>query len=152
MGPRARRRLAYAAIAALVIAAGVAAFLVTRSGSSSPDRPSKADRSSKEIYGTFGAFNIVSGMHANQVAARLGAPDQTRNSCWIYRIHGETFHGIKIIAQIAGMDAVRYCFYDGVVAIIEDHWRKGTYNTQIGPWQAPVTYGCGNGPCRHQAP
>lgn len=152
MGPRAKRRLAHIAIAALIIAAGVTAFLLTRSGSSSPGRSSKAGPSSKEVYGTFGAFSIVSGMHANEVTALLGEPDQKRNSCWVYRIHGETFHGIKVIPQIAGMDAVRYCFYAGVVAMIEDHWRNGTYDPQIGPWQAPVTYGCGNGPCKHQAP
>ena len=106
----------------------------------------------KEVYGTFGAFGVADGARGSQVLRRFGAPDQKRNSCWIYRIRGGMFHGIKIIPQIAGMDAVRYCFYDGVVAIIEDHWRPGTYNPQLGPWTAPVTYGCGDGPCKHQAP
>ncbi len=150
MGARAKRRLAIGTLVGLVIVGAVVVFVVAWPSSSG--RNQSHSQSSKEVYGTFGAFSIVSGMHANEVIARLGEPDQKRNDCWIYRIHGETFHGIKILPQIAGMDAVRYCFYVSVVAMIEDHWRKGTYNPQIGPWQAPVTYGCGNGPCKHQAP
>jgi len=141
-----------AAVAALVIAAGVAAYVVTHSGSSSPGRASKASRSSAEVYGTFGAFGVAYGARESQLLTRFGPPDQKRNGCWIYRIRNGEFHGIKLIPQIAGMDTVRYCFYTSVVAVIEDHWRSGTYNPQQGPWLAPVTWGCGNGPCRNQAP
>jgi hypothetical protein len=131
------------AIAAVATAGGAIAYTVVNSHSSHVER---------EVYGTFGSFGVPSGSEPKEVLARLGPPDKKRGGCWIYRVSGHTFHGTKLIPQIAGIDAVRYCFYSGVVAIIEDHWRPGTYNLQQGPWQAPVTYGCGDGPCNHQAP
>lgn len=137
-----------AAVAALVIAAGVAAYVMTHSGSSSPGRASKASRSSAEVYGTFGAFGVAYGVRSRQLLARFGPPDQRRGGCWIYRISGQTFHGTKLGPQLAGVDAVRYCFYSGVLAIIEDHWRKtnGKYPYRE-PWAAPITYGCGGHAC-----
>jgi hypothetical protein len=157
MGARAKRRLAIGTVATLVSVGAVAVLVIAWSGSSSRSgsQSQTSKQTSKEVYGTFGTFGtfgVVYGVHGSQLLARFGAPDQKRHGCWMYRIRGEAFHGIKLIPQIAGMDAVRYCFYNGVVAIIKDHWRPGTYNPQLGPWTAPVTYGCGGGPCKHQAP
>ena len=141
-------RHATAVILAVAIAAGVTAWLLMRSGSSDPSRESTAVQPPKAITGTFGSFGIPYGMRGKELAARFGEPDQKRNSCWIYRIRGATFHGIEFVPETAGMDAVRYCFYAGVVAIIEDHWRKvnGTYPSHE-PWTAPVTFGCGSSKC-----
>jgi hypothetical protein len=148
MRPRAKRSLALVAIPVLGIVGAVVVFAVASSRSSGRG----GSTSFKEVYGTFGAFGVAYGARESQLLTRFGSPDQKRNGCWIYRIRNGEFHGIKLIPQIAGMDTVRYCFYTGVVAVIEDHWRPGTYNAQQGPWLAPVTWGCGNGPCRNQAP
>lgn len=151
MRARAKRRLAIGTVAAVIIVGAVVVFVVAWSGSSG--RNGSQSQTSKEVFGTFGAFGISSGMHGRELAARLGEPDQKRNSCWIYRIHGKSFHGIKIVPQTAGMDAVRYCFFSGVVAIIEDHWRKvNGKDPYPEPWTAPITFGCGSRPCQHLAP
>lgn len=129
---------------AVVIAAGaVGAFFATRSGGPSPSR--NRSPAQKEVYGTFGAFGVSYGTSARQLFARLGAPDQKQGSCWMYRIRGGRFNGIKLLPQIAGMDAVRYCFYSGVIATIEDHWHPPH---PVGKaWLPPLTFGCGGGPC-----
>lgn len=148
MGPRARRRAAHVGVASLVIGVAVTSFLVTHTGRSSPDRSSRTSQPSKEVYGTFGAFGVSYGTHRTELLARFGEPDQKRNSCWIYRVSRTSFHGIKLNPQTVGMDAVRYCFYGGAVAIIENHWPPGIRNhSQSGKWLAPLTYGCGGGPC-----
>jgi hypothetical protein len=154
MRARAKRRLALGTVAGLVTVGAVAVLVIAWPGSSSRSgsQSKTSKQTSKEVYGTFGTFGVAYGVHGSQLLEEFGAPDQKRGGCWIYRIRGGEFHGIKLIPQIAGMDAVRYCFYIGVVAMIEDHWRPGTYNPQLGPWTAPVTYGCGGGPCKHQAP
>lgn len=144
MGPRARRRLTIGAGAVAIAAGAVTALLVTGSGGSSPSR--STSQTPKEVYGTFGAFGISYGTTARQLLARLGAPDQEAGGCWIYRIRGATFHGNKILPQIAGMQAVRYCFSFGVVQTIEDQWR-GPHPFGK-PWVPPTTWGCGGGPCR----
>lgn len=139
MGARARRRLAIAGIAALIVASAVTALVITQSGS----------HASKEVFGTFGAFGVTDGMRSAEVLARFGAPDQKRSGCWIYRIREGTFHGIKLLPQVAGIDAVRYCFYGGVVTVIEDHWRLVNGISAFGqPWIAPLTFGCGGKPCQ----
>ena len=149
-GRRARRKLGFAAIAAMIIV-GAAIMAVALPGRSS--RSGSHNQSSKEVFGTFGAFGVAYGTHGTQLLARFGAPDQKRNGCWIYRIHGTTFRGIKLIPQIVGMDAVRYCFFSGVVATIEDHWRPGMQKSpEPGPWTAPVTYGCGGKSCQRLSP
>jgi hypothetical protein len=143
----AKRRLAIGAVATLVAAGAVVVFVITWSGSSS--RSGRERRTSKEVYGTFGTFSVAYGARGNQLLARFGAPDQKRNGCWIYRIHGDAFHGIKLNPQTAGMDAVKYCFYTGVVAIIKNHWPPGIRNNSpSGAWIEPLTYGCGGGPCK----
>jgi hypothetical protein len=151
MGARAKRRLAIGTVATLVTVGAVIVFVIARSGSSSHSgsRSHNSEQTSKEVYGTFGTFGVAYGIRGSQLLTRFGAPDQKRNGCWIYRIHGDAFHGIKLNAQTAGMDAVRYCFYSGVVAIIENHWPPGIRNnSQSGAWLAPLTYGCGGGPCK----
>jgi hypothetical protein len=150
MGARARRRLVVGTVATLVTVGAVVVFVIAWAGSSG--HSGSESKSSKEVYGTFGAFGVSYGVRGSQLLTRFGPPDQKRGGCWIYRVRGGAFHGIKLIPQIAGIDTVRYCFYSSVVAIIEDHWRPGTYNAQTGPWTAPVTYGCGDGPCKNQAP
>jgi hypothetical protein len=148
MGARARRRLVIASVAVSVIVGAVVVFVVAWSGSASHD--GKESQPSKEVYGTFGAFGVAYGVRPSQLLKRFGAPDQKRNGCWIYRI-GDTFRGIKLNPQTAGMDAVRYCFYSGVLAIIEDHWPPGVRNhLPSGAWYAPMTYGCGGGPCSNR--
>lgn len=144
MGPRARRRLTIGVVALLVLAGAITAVLITGSGGPSRSTPSRT--SPKVVYGTFGAFGISYGWRPQQVLTLLGAPDQKAGGCWIYRIRGATFHGNKILPQIAGMDAVRYCFSEGVVQTIEDHWvnARGPFGK---PWVPPTTWGCGGGPC-----
>ena len=122
-----------------------------RSGNSTHHAPPTAGQPSKPVYGTFGAFGVAYGAHGKQLLARFGTPDQKRNGCWMYRVSGDAFHGIKLNPQTAGMDAVRYCFYSGVVALIENHWPSGIRNQlPSGKWMAPLTYGCGGGPCENQ--
>jgi hypothetical protein len=142
MGARAKRRLVIGTVATLIAVGAVVVFVIASSGSSS------RSGSSKEVYGTFGTFGVAYGIRGSQLLKRFGEPDQKRNGCWIYRIRGTVFHGIKINPQTAGMDAVRYCFYVGVVATIQDHWRPGMHMPE--PWTAPVTFGCGGGPCKRQ--
>lgn len=125
----------------------VGALVITRSGTS--NRSGSPSLASKEIFGTFGAFGIAYGTRASRLLARFGTPEQRNNGCWIYRVRGGSFRGIKLSAQEAGMDAVRYCFFSGVVAIIENHWPPGVRNNSLsGEWLAPLTYGCGGGPCK----
>ena len=145
MGPRARRRLVIGGIAALTIIGGITALLVTRSGS--PNRSGNEKQTPTEVYGTFGAFGVSYGKTARDLVAQLGVPDRKRHGCWTYRINGGSFNGIKLLPQIAGMDAVRYCFYSGVVATIEDHWRPGTGDPSPNPWIPPLQFGCGGQPC-----
>jgi hypothetical protein len=153
MRARAKRRLALGTVAGLVTVGAVAVLVIAWPGSSSRSgsQSKTSKQTSKEVYGTFGTFGVAYGVHGSQLLARFGAPDQKRNGCWIYRIYGDAFHGIKLNAQTAGMDAVRYCFYIGVVAIIKNHWPPGIRNnSQSGVWLAPLTYGCGGGPCKLQ--
>lgn len=152
MGPRAKRRLAIATAATLVTVGALAVFLIASSGSSG--RNGSQSQTTKEVFGTFGAFGVVYGIRGSQLLKQLGAPDQKRDGCWIYRIRGGVFHGIKLIPQIAGMDAVKYCFFSGVVAFIKDHWRAGMHNSpDPEPWTAPLTFGCAGKPCQlQQAP
>jgi hypothetical protein len=153
MGARAKRRLAIGTVATLVTVGAVIVFVIARSGSSSHSgsRSHNSEQTSKEVYGTFGTFGVAYGVHGSQLRRRFGAPDQKRGGCWIYHIRAGAFHGIKLIPQIAGMDAVRYCFYSGVITTIEDHWRPGMHSSpQPESWTAPVTYGCGGGPCKVQ--
>jgi hypothetical protein len=155
MGARAKRRLAIGAVATLVTVGAVVALVVAWSGSSSRGSQTQtAKQTSKEVFGTFGTFGVAYGVRGSQLLRRFGPPDQKRDGCWIYRIRGGAFHGIKLIPQIAGMDAVKYCFYSGVVAIIKDHWRPGIHNSpEPEPWTAPVTFGCAGKPCQlQQAP
>ena len=150
MGARAKRRLAVGTIAALVIVGAVAVFVIASSGSSR--RNGSPTDTAKPVYGTFGAFGITYGARRSQVRARFGAPDQKRNGCWIYHVSADAFHGIKLSPQTTGMDAVRYCFFSGVVAVIENHWPPGIRNHKKGgEWLAPLTYGCGGGPCKLQS-
>lgn len=142
MGPRARRRLAAAAIALVAVAIGATVY-ATQSGGHSSGPP-------KEIYGTFGAFGVSYGTTGKQLLAKFGPPDAKRGGCWIYRIHGDTFRGIKLI-QLPYVDGVRYCFYGKVVSEIEDH---RTYPAAVvkrfgpeKPWSPPLTYGCGGKAC-----
>ena len=142
LGPRARRRLAAAAVAAAVVAVGATLYFTHSSGHTAAP--------AKEIYGTFGAFGVSDGSTHKQLLAKLGAPDAKRAGCWIYKIHGDTFHGMKLI-QLPYVDAVEYCFYGNVVSDIEDH---RTYPAAVikrfgpqKPWSPPLTYGCGGKPC-----
>jgi hypothetical protein len=151
VGVRAKGKLAIGAVAALSVAGAVAALTATHSGMShhGGGRSHTRPQSSKEVYGIFGAFGISYGTRPRQLLARLGAPDRKRAGCWIYRIRGGTFHGFKLIPEIARMDTVRYCFFSGVVSIIEDHWRPahpGSPDPQ--PWIAPLEFGCGGRPCK----
>jgi hypothetical protein len=149
MGARAKRRLAIGTVATLVAIGAVVVFLIASSGSSG--RNGNQSQTTKEVFGTFGAFGVVYGVRGSQLLKQLGAPDQKRDGCWIYRIRGGAFNGIKLIPQIAGMDAVKYCFFSGVVAFIKDHWRPGMHGSpDPKPWTAPVEYGCGGGPCKLQ--
>lgn len=156
MGARAKRRVAIGTVATLVTVGAVVVLLLAWSGSSSRSgsKSQTSEQTSKEVFGTFGAFGVAYGARGSRLLTRFGAPDQKRGGCWIYRIRGGAFHGIKLIPQIAGIDAVRYCFYSGVVATIEDHWRRGMHNSpDPGPWTAPVTFGCAGKPCQlQQAP
>jgi hypothetical protein len=86
-----------AAIASLLIAGGAVAFVMMSSHSG---------HAAGEVYGTFGSFGIPSGATSKEVLARLGAPDEKRDGCWVYRVNGKTFHGTRILPQIAGIDAV----------------------------------------------
>jgi hypothetical protein len=128
----------------ILAAGGVTAFLVTRSGSS---------HSSKEVYGTFGTFDVSYGSTEKQVLAKVGAPGQKRNGCWIYRIRNATLGGVKLPQEVAEMDAVRYCFAAGVVSVIEDHYPPGSNAapTNLGghgsDWFVPITFGCGGKRC-----
>ena len=149
MGARAKRRLAIGTLAGLVIVGAVVVLVVAWPSGSG--RNASRSRSSKEVYGTFGAFGVAYGARGRQLLTRFGRPDRKRNGCWIYRVDGDAFHGIKLNQQTAGMDAVRYCFYSGVVAIIENHWPPGIRNhSPSGKWLVPLTYGCGGGPCKLQ--
>jgi hypothetical protein len=136
MGPRARRRLVAASGVVLLTAAGVAGFFVTHSGSS---------HSVKEVYGTFGTFGVSYGSTGKQVVARVGTPDQKHGSCWIYRVRNATLGSVTLPQQVAEIDAVRYCFAEGIVSVIEDHWPSGSGWPH--PWDPPVTYGCGGKKC-----
>jgi hypothetical protein len=138
--------MAIGASAALLIAATVTAtVLVTGSGKASK---SARRQSSKVLYGTFGAFGISDGATGRQLLARFGSPDRKRNGCWIYRIRGGVFHGINVLPQIGGVDAVRYCFYSGVVSVIEDHYRAGSHENPFPqPWIPPLEFGCGGKQC-----
>jgi hypothetical protein len=128
-------------IAALAIAAATTAYTLTHSHSG---------HAAGEVYGTFGSFGVPSGSTPKEVLARLGPPDRKRGGCWIYGVSGHTFHGVKILPQIAGIDAVRYCFYGGVVSIVEDHWRKVNGLDPFGePWVGPMSFGCGGKPCQN---
>lgn len=130
-----------AAIASLLIAGGAVAFVMMSSHSG---------HAAGEVYGTFGSFGIPSGATSKEVLARLGAPDEKRDGCWVYRVNGKTFHGTRILPQIAGIDAVRYCFWStvGVVSNVEDHWRPvNGLNPFAHPWMAPIEFGCGGEPC-----
>ena len=141
MGPRARRRLVVAGIAALIVAGGATAYAVTCSGGGGTDP-------TKEVYGTFGAFGVDSGSTPAQVRAKLGEPDRKRAGCWIYGVHGTSFHGSPVLPQISGIVAVRYCFLDGVVSVVEDHWRKVKGKDPFPtPWVGPLSFGCGGKPC-----
>ena len=136
MGPRAKRRAALAAgIAVLAAGAGIAVYATHLPGASA----------AKEVYGTFGAFGVSYGDTRTQLVARVGRPDRKRNGCWIYDVHDARLGDSTVPAQVGGMDAVRYCFAEGVVSVIEDHWppRSGWPH----PWIPPVTYGCGGKKC-----
>lgn len=157
MSTRAKRRLALGTVAALVTIGAVAVLVIAWPGSSSRSGSNSqtSEQTSKEVYGTFGAFRVAYGVRGSRLLKGFGAPDAKRGGCWIYRIRGgASFHGVKLIPQIAGMDAVRYCFFSGVVAMIEDHWRPGMHNSpDPEPWTAPVTFGCAGKPCQlQQAP
>jgi hypothetical protein len=147
MRPRAKRRLALVAVTASIVVGAAVVFAIATFGTSS--RSGSQTQSTKPVYGTFGAFGIAYGVRGSRLLTRFGRPDRKRNGCWIYRIHGDAFRGIELNAQTAGMDAVRYCFFSGVVATIENHWPPGVRNTKpSGEWLAPLTYGCGGGPCK----
>lgn len=147
MGPRNRRRLTTGGIVVGVAAVAVAGLLVFFGRVSQHSRNGHAVG---EVYGTFGSFGIASGSTAKEVLAKLGPPDEKRSGCWIYRVSGPTFHGTKILPQIAGIDAVRYCFGfgNGLVSDVEDHWRPvNGQNPYRYPWMAPMEFGCGGRAC-----
>ena len=136
MGPRARRRLATASGIVLVAVGAGAAVSVTHSSTHS---------TGKEVYGTFGAFGVSYGWTANHVRAQVGAPSRKRNACWVYDVRNATLGGTKLPAEVGEIDAVRYCFAEGVVSVIEDHWPPGSGWPH--PWNVPVTFGCGGKKC-----
>lgn len=147
MGLRTRRRLIVGGITAVIVVFAAAVFVFARSPGGSASRG--PDRSTSVVYGIFGAFGIAYGTTPRQLLARAGEPDRKSNGCRTYVIRGGTFNGIKLLPQIAGMDAVRYCFFDGVVSIIADHWRPGQKRSPApGPWTPLLEFGCGGRPCR----
>lgn len=111
MGPRARRRLALAAlcVAGLAVAIGVTYF-VTRPPSNRPATVSIGDESVGISYGFTPA----------QVARRLGQPSTKHAGCWTYRTDGGKVAGILAATTI---DEVRFCFSGGVVQKMADHER-----------------------------
>jgi hypothetical protein len=136
MGPRARRRLATVTGVVLLAAAGGVTYWMTHSGGRS--------HSTKEVYGTFGDFGVSYGTNERQLRAQVGTPDRKRNGCWIYRVRHATLGGSKLPQEVAAIDAVRYCFSEGVVSDIEDHWPPGFgWKT----WNPPITFGCGGKKC-----
>ncbi len=146
MGPRSKRRLRTGAIVLGVAAVAWAGLLLFFGRA---NQNSHNGNTAGEVYGTFGSFGIPSGSTSKEVLARLGPPDQKRGGCWIYRVNGDTFHGTKILPQIAGIDAVRYCFFGGdVVSTVEDHWRPvNGRDPYPHPWMAPMVFGCGGQAC-----
>lgn len=147
MSVRARSKLGVAGIAALIIACTVAVFVLARSpGGKASGSPTQ---SINDVSGIFGAFGIAYGTTRSALAARFGEPDRKRDGCWIYIIRGGTFHEMKLLPQIGSMDAVRYCFFDAVVSLIEDHWRPGQKKSPAPvPWAPPLEFGCGGKPCQ----
>lgn len=144
---RTSRGVIVGGIAGLIIASTVAVFVLARSSGGNASR--SPTRSAKEVYGIFGAFGIAYGTAPSQLLARFGEPDRKSNRCWMYRIRGGAFPGTKLMPEIAGMNAVRYCFFAGVVSMIEDHWRPGQKKSPApGSWTPPLEFGCGGKPCQ----
>src|SRR6476469_8840978 len=95
VGRRAKRSVVAGAVVAVVIAGGAVAYTLMDSHGS---------HAAREVYGTFGSFGVASGSKPEEVIARLGPPDKKYGGCWIYRVSGHSFHGNKILPQIAGID------------------------------------------------
>ena len=112
MGPRARRRLAWlVGIGVCVIAVGGVIYHL--SDSAGHPHPSNQQE-------TIGRMNlgIPYGASPTQVLRRLGEPTKKHAGCWVYGAHAGAVQGI-----FAGkwIDAVKFCFVEGVASDIRDH-------------------------------
>lgn len=140
IGPRARRRAAWAGVLALVVIASSTYYLTTAKGG--------ASRSGTTLPNM--DLGISYGYTPAQVQRRIGPPTLKHGPCWIYVTKDRKVRGIW-----AGpyTDRVRFCFSSGVVSDVHDHqvayiWKHQYVRAQwilplvfSPPWEHPVQPG-----------
>lgn len=120
-----------------MLVVGVAGFLAVRFTGSSPSPASR-----QAVHPALGENNlgVVYGATPHQVLDRLASPDRKQAACWIYDApHGK----VNGIATFHGVDGIKYCFRDGVVADIEWHFETFIWHrkTIAAHWDQPEDFG-----------
>lgn len=115
----------------MLAVAGVATYHVAGPASSTASKRSARYRIGEDNAG------IPYGTRPQQVLQRLGRPERKEAGCWLYRAHAAKINGVGIDPSV---DAMKFCFADGVVSFIYSHYVAVTIHKRHYPaiWSVPL--------------
>jgi hypothetical protein len=132
MGPRTRRRLAYAAAVLAVLALAVAGIALFSGSRHSAPRLSAAESTPASRRYFANRLKLTYGMTRQQIRHLVGPPAKVIGSCWRYPRYTVTGLG-KTYTTADGL-----CFYDGHYSS-QQFWMNGKWEVMTSKGAAPVS-------------